>query len=275
MSNTINNSYAVFKESLLILRKDKTMLLFPVLAGAAYLIAILSFILPLFLAIDLLGLFSLLPIFIFYLAIYCISIFFSSAIVVYASLRLRDNKPTVLGAMKISGKNLPNVLLWALFSATIGIILELIDKIIGERFDVLTSLLGAVWSLATFFVIPIMVFENKTPLDAMKESAALFKKRWGETITGTVGIGLSIFLLGLAGLLFFVGTMKILPDATLFFLPLFIIYLVFLAIVYNALNSIYVASLYHFATTGEVRGGYSEETIRNAGLSGRIRRDSH
>lgn len=266
MANAIINNYAVFKESFLMLRKNKKMLLFPVLAGMACLIAILSFILPVFLAIELLGLFSLLLIFIFYLAMYFISIFFASTMVIYASLRLRDSKPTILGAMKISGKNLPNILLWALFSATIGIILELIDKIIGERFDFLTSLLGAVWSLATFFVIPIMVFENKTPLNAMKESAALFKKRWGETITGTVGIGLSIFLLGLLGLLFLICAMKILPVAILLFVLLFIIYIALLTILYNVLNSIYVAALYHFATTGEVRGGYSEETIRNAGL---------
>lgn len=94
MANAIINSYAVFKESFLILRKDKKMLLFPVLAGMACLIAILSFILPVFLAIDLLGLFSLLLIFIFYLAMYFISIFFASTMVIYASLRLRDSKPT-------------------------------------------------------------------------------------------------------------------------------------------------------------------------------------
>ncbi len=55
---------------------------------------------------------------------------------------------------------------------------------------------------------------------------------------------------------------KIFEESLLIFL---------LAIVYNVINSIYVASLYHFKTTGEVSGGYSEETIRNAGLSRRSR----
>ena len=173
ISNIFTSSYAVFRESLLILRKDKAMLLFPVLAGIACLIATLSFILPVFLAIDLLGLFSLLLIFIFYIAMYFVCIFFSSTMIIYASFRIRDSKLTILGAIKISGKNIFNVLLWALFSATIGIVLEVVDKIIGKRFDILTSLLGAAWSLATFFVIPVIVFEHKTPLNAMKESVAL------------------------------------------------------------------------------------------------------
>ena len=62
--------------------------------------------------------------------------------------------------------------------------------------------------------------------------------------------------------------MKILPAATLLFALLFAIYIVFLIVLYNVLNSIYVAALYHFATTGEVRGGFSEETIQNAGNFG-------
>jgi hypothetical protein len=267
MPNTFTNSYAVFKESFLILRKDKTMLIFPMLSGIACAIAILSFVFPAILSIDSLGPFSLLLFLVCYLAIYFICIFFSSAMIIYASLRLKGEKPSVLDAIKIAGKNSPNILLWALFSATIGIVLELIDKIIGKRFDFLTSILGTAWSLATFFVIPVMVFENKTPLNAMKESAVLFKKRWGETITGWVGIGLYIILLWLLGILLLAGAAKILPDTMfLFLLPFFIAYTISLVILYNALNAIYVASLYHFATTGEAKGGFSGETIRNAGI---------
>ena len=267
MPNIVTNSYAVFRESFLILRKNKAMLTFPILSGIACVIAILSFVSPAILAIDSLGLFSLLLLFVCYLFIYFICAFFSSAMIISASLRLKGGKPSVLDAIKIAGKNIGHILSWALFSATVGVVLELIDKIIGKRFDFLTSILGAVWSLATFFVIPVMVFENKTPLNAMKESAALFKKRWGETITGWVGIGLPMILLWLLGLLLLAGATKILPDTIfLSLLSFFITYTVSLMILYNALNSIYVAALYHFATTGEVRGGYSAETIRNAGL---------
>ena len=267
MANAITNGCAVFKESLLILNKDKKILLFPVLAGMASLAAIISFILLTYLAIDFIGLVSLLLIFICYLVVYFACIFFSSAMVIYISLRIRGGEAAVSDGIKEASKNALNILRWTLFSATVGIVLELIDKIIGKRFDFLTSILGAVWSLATFFVIPVMVFENKTPLNAMKESAALFKKRWGETITGWVGIGLPMILLWLLGLLLLAGAAKILPDTIfLSLLSFFITYSILLVILYNALNSIYIAALYHFATTGEVKGGYSAETIRNAGL---------
>lgn len=268
MANAITNSFAVFKESLLILNKDKKILLFPISAGVASLAAIISFILPTFLAIDFIGLFSLLLVFACYLIVYFLCIFFSSAMVIYVSLRIQGGDPSVFDGIKEAGKNVLNILRWALFSATIGIILELIDTITRERFDILNSILGIVWSLAAFFIIPVMIFEKKTPLNALKASAVLFKKRWGEAITGMVGIGLPIIIMGLIGFLVLIGATQILPEAiVLSMIFIFISYVILLVFLYSTLNSIYVAALYHFATTGEVRGGFSEETIRNAGIS--------
>lgn len=272
MANAIANSYAVFKESLIILDKDRKILLFPVLAGMASLMAIMGFVLSAFLAIDLIGLFSLLLIPACYLVVYFISVFFSSAMVIYASLRLQGGETTVSDGMKEAGKNALNILRWALFSATIGIILELIDTITRERFDILNSILGIAWSLATFFVIPVMVFEKRTPLNALKASAALFRQRWGEAIRGMVGIGLPIIIMGLIGLLVLIGATQVLPEAVVLSLfAIFIFYVIALVFLYSSLNSIYVAALYHFAATGEVKGGFSEKTIRNAGISARIR----
>ncbi|MDD5440206.1 MAG: DUF6159 family protein [Candidatus Omnitrophica bacterium] len=222
------------------------------------------------LTIDSLGPAAFLSIFVWYICMYFLCIFFSSALIIYASSRSKGNKPAVITAIMIAGKNIRNIVAWSLFSATIGVILELIDKIVGERFGFLTAFLGMAWSLATFFVIPTMVFENKTPINALRESAALFKKRWGETVTGVVGIGGIMVLLGLAGLLLFVGTIQVLPETLLLSVVLFAVFIAFLIIVYNVLNSIYVAALYHFAITGEVKGGFSATTIRNAGLSVRI-----
>lgn len=266
MPNIFSNSYAVFKESLHILREDKKMFIFPVVAGIMCLAATAGFALFTVLVIEPFVLIALLSIFIWYLFMYFLCIFFSSAMVIYAYLQIKGEKRSVITAIMAAGKNSYNILAWSLFSATIGIVLELIDKLVGERFSFLTAFLGMAWSLATFFVIPAMVFEKKTPICAMKESAALFKKRWGETITGTVGIGGLLMLIGLAGLLVFVGIIQILPETIFLSIFLFIIFVGWLVLLNNTLNSIYVASLYYFAVTGEVKGGFSETTIRNAAL---------
>ncbi len=266
MPNAVTNSFAVFKESLGALLREKAMLIFPVLAGISCLAAVLGFALLAFLTFDSAILLSLLFIAACYTFLYFISVFFFSAMVIFASSNIKGGKPTILGSIKEAARNTPNILLWSLFSATVGIILEIIDLITKDRLDFLTSLIGVTWSLATFFVVPVMVFEKRRPVDALKGSASLFKKRWGEAISGMVGIGLSIIILGLAGMLLLIGVINILPDmaALLLFLS-FIIYILVLVILYNVLNSIYVSALYNFAVTGEVRGGFSEATIRSIG----------
>lgn len=268
MPNAVTNSFAVFKESLGALRREKAMLAFPVLAGIVCFVMILVFIPAIFLTFDSAILLSLLLIFAVYLVLYFVCIFFSSAMVIFATSSLKGGKPTIWASIKEAAGNTTNILLWSLFSSTVGIILEIIDLITKDRLDILTSLFGVAWSLATFFVIPVMVFEKRSPVDALKESVSLFKKRWGEAISGMVGIGLSIIILGLAGMLLLAGVVNILPEiAALSLFLLFVLYILSLVILYNALSSIYVSALYHFAVTGEVKGGFSESTIRNAGYS--------
>lgn len=266
MANIVTSSFAAFRESLLVLSGDKKMLLLPALCGVAAILAIAAFASAVFLTAGPLGLFSLLFIVALYPVLYFIAIFFFSAMVIYSSLRLEKSDPTVSESIKRACRKIPNILSWTLFSSTIGVILELVNRITGEKLEMLISL---AWSLATFFVIPVMIFEDKRPLEALKGSVDLFKKRWGEAVSGIVGIGLSVLILGAIGLLLFAGALKIAPDTALFGSLAFAAYVLFLVILYNTLNSIYIAGLYHFAVTGKVAGGFSEETIRGAGLCGR------
>ncbi|HPM42439.1 MAG TPA: DUF6159 family protein [Candidatus Omnitrophota bacterium] len=267
MANAITNSYRIFKESLSVLRRDRKILLFPVFASLACLITVSGFALSAFLLFDSIGLFSLVFVFLCYFAVYFLGIFFYSSMIIYASRLVKGDKPSLGGSVKGALDNVWNILSWSLFSATIGIALEILNSVTREKLDILNYILGLVWSLATFFVIPVIVFEKKTPIDALKESSALFKKRWGEAVTGIAGIGLPGVILGLAGLLFFGLSVKFLPeDLILFVFAIFIIYLFLLAVLFSTLNSIYVSALYYFATTGKPGAGFSEEVIRSAGL---------
>ena len=58
---------------------------------------------------------------------------------------------------------------------------------------------GAIWSLVTFLVVPVLAFEGIGPIDAIKRSAHLFRQRWGQQVTGNVVIG------GIAGLAVLLG----------------------------------------------------------------------
>jgi len=45
------------------------------------------------------------------------------------------------------------------------------------------------WNLATFLVVPVLVAEEVGPFEAVKRSAQLLKRTWGEQIVGNLSIG--------------------------------------------------------------------------------------
>jgi hypothetical protein len=90
----------------------------------------------------------------------------------------------------------------------------------------------------------------------------LFKDTWGESLTGRFGVGFFVFLLFLAGLALAIFMSMVFPSAAGYFIFLYITYIIFLFILGSALTSVYVTALYHYAVTGEVRGGFSEGTIK-------------
>jgi hypothetical protein len=47
---------------------------------------------------------------------------------------------------------------------------------------IITGLVGIVWSVAIFFVTPVIACENLGPNAAFKKSAMLMKEKWGESI---------------------------------------------------------------------------------------------
>jgi Family of unknown function (DUF6159) len=83
---------------------------------------------------------------------------------------------------------------WAVFAATIGTILRIIQENVGFIGKIITSITGIVWSVATFFVVPVIAYEGLGPIAAFKRSAQLMKEKWGESL----GAGFSFFLIQFA-----------------------------------------------------------------------------
>src|SRR2546427_2506436 len=45
-------------------------------------------------------------------------------------------------------------------------------------------IIGIAWTLACYFVVPVLAFEDLTPIDALKRSSKLFRDTWGEKVIG-------------------------------------------------------------------------------------------
>ncbi len=62
----------------------------------------------------------------------------------------------------------------------------------------MVGLIGMAWTLTTYLTVPILVTKDIGPIDAVKESAAIFKRTWGEQVVGNFGMSAAVFLMALS-----------------------------------------------------------------------------
>jgi hypothetical protein len=125
--------------------------------------------------------------------------------------------------------------------------------------------IGFAWNMIVLFVIPVMIFQGFGVIDSVKESASLFKRKWGETLISNVGIGFVFGLLAIvggAGIALAAFTRNI--PLILIVSSIALVYWIFLAIMHATLNGILATALYDFAITNQVPQGYDPERFVGA-----------
>lgn len=275
MFESIGRSFALVKTSWNILMDDKKLLVFPFLSGIVTLIVILSFVFPLLVSGALVSSNSILAIvilFLFYVVSYFVVIFFNTALISCVNAKLNGKSMTIGEGLSHSVKHFPAILGWAIVAATVGLILHLLEERAGFIGDIVLAMVGGVWSLVTFFVVPILVIEDKGVVDSIKDSVSLIKKTWGESIIGGGSIFIVFFVIGIIAAALIFGIWMI-SGSFLLAGALFIIVVAILGVVASAMQGIFVTALYTYARTGTVPTSFNKDLIENAflpkqGLSG-------
>lgn len=135
-----------------------------------------------------------------------LSVFFNVALAGAAAASFDGRPIGVREALGISWRRVGRIAQWSLLAAGVGLVLEQIASRIPGAGRLASWLLGAAWSLATIFAVPLLALEGAGPMETAKESVHLIRDKWGEGITGLVGIGIWTALVMIpAGLLFGVG----------------------------------------------------------------------
>ena len=276
MFERFSRSWDLIKASGEVLRQDKELLLFPLFSAIATLIVSASFIVPLVLT----GAFerSVAPgdetaymvfLFLFYLVQYFIIFFFNSALVGAAMIRLDGGDPTVSDGLRIARSRFVQILGYAAIAATVGLILRIIEERAGFIGRWIAGLLGLAFTVATFLTVPILVSREVGPVEAVKESAALLKKTWGENIIGNGGMGFVFFLFYLVvvgiGFVFVFGAAQTgNPALIVTTLAMVVLAVVVVALVQSALQGVYSAALYRYASQGDAGASFSLALLGDA-----------
>ena len=277
MFATIGHTFELMKTSFGVLKKDKELLWFPVFSGIGVVI-----VLALFLAIgsatgtiDRLSAASetegtateaiqlvdvILAVLAFFL-VYFVTIFFNSALVAAALERLRGGDPNVSSGLAKAFSHIHNILGWAVISASVGLILQILRSRTDNFLARLAlDLVGGVWAFMTFFVVPILVAEGTGPFGSIKRSSELVRKTWGRQIAANFGFFI-VYLVAVA--------IAVIPGLLLgLVLPIagIVVGLVTVSIamaLVQALEGIFKAALYEYAM-GEQPQEFDLRTLQTA-----------
>lgn len=189
-----------------------------------------------------------------------LSVFFNVALAGAAAASFDGRPIGVREALGISWKRVGRIAQWALLAAGVGLILEQIASRIPGAGRLVSWLLGAAWSLATIFAVPLLALEGAGPLETAKESVHLIKSKWGEGITGLVGIGIwTVFATIPVAILFGIGLSVRSRDATLAaaLIAIAVGAILLVSAASLATRQVFSVALYRYASGASDTGGFA------------------
>lgn len=255
----LSNGWTLAMNSFKVLKENKQLIIFPLLSGISLVLVMGSFVLV-FLGIngwpgedaeDPRTLGNYLFMFLFYLVNYFVVVFFNMALIHCTRLYFRGEEVSVNAGLRFSLSRIGSIFSWAVFAATVGTILRIIQEESGFIGKIITGIIGIVWSIATFFVVPIIAYENLGPIAAFKRSSQLMKQKWGESLGATFSFGLIQFIAMIILMIpcFIIGSL-VGPflGVALALMGAFII-----SAVFSAAQTIFVSAVYHNITDEPVK----------------------
>jgi hypothetical protein len=277
MFDRLTTGWHLARQSFHVLRLDKELMLFPLMSGLSCLLVLTSFAAPLWYTDGLQLLdegnltenpIAIAVLFAFYAVNYFVIIFFNSALVACAMIRFKGGDPTVRDGLNAASRRLPQIAGWALVSATVGLILRLIESRSEKIGKIVAGVLGMAWTITTYFVVPVLVVEKAGPVEACQRSVSLMKRTWGESLSASFSAGFINFLLSLPGILLLLPGGYLLangnPALAGVLLAGGIVLLLLASLVSSAVNSILLAAIYLYATEGEVPDYFDRDLIEHS-----------
>jgi hypothetical protein len=192
-----------------------------------------------------------------------VSLYCNTSLIVCAHQRLQGKVMTLSQALHATKKHMKKLLQWAFTAMLIHMLIRHLERV---RFIGPLLALGAsvAWALVTYFVLPIMIFQNIGPIDAIKSARTKFTRSWRRVISVN-GIIILFSVLLCAGLYLIA---RVAPQATssLFAVGIGIAALTFLFIITfgAALQGVVKAAMYLSVFEDVTPTCFSDDVLQNA-----------
>jgi hypothetical protein len=190
-----------------------------------------------------------------------VAVYFNCALMASANMALAGGRATLKDGLGIANERLGKIISWALLATTVGVILRNLEERVGLLGKIIIAILGTAWSILTYFIVPVIVFEGQDVFDGVKRSAFLVKKTWGENVGK--GITFSALILMAMIPLVFLGFVALAIHPPVGIL-LWVVGFTLLLTVVSAMDGIFKVALYRYAWQGAMAEGFSPELIQSA-----------
>jgi hypothetical protein len=196
--------------------------------------------------------------------------FANAAVVAATCERLNGGDPTIRSALGQVWRRKWVLLGWSVLGGLVGVV----TQAVLERFKVggriAVWLVGLAWTLAITFVIPVLMFEERSPVAAVKRSASLFRERWGESVGGQGALvgatGILAIPVVLVGTVVVAVAIALLPAAVAVVVVVAVLAVTWTLLlgVVGALDAVFKAALYRYAVTGQAVGPFGTDELSDA-----------
>lgn len=163
------------------------------------------------------------------------------------------------------------ILMWTLFAGLIGLIIKAIERRSNLVGSIIARLLGAAWSVASVFVIPVIVrdAETKNPIAMLKKSVGTVKQMWGEGLIGYIGIGAINSIVMICSMVLIGGAVALSTQLHNFWLlgiviAGWVVSMMIWSYLMNVAGLVYKGALYLYAAEGVIAQPYDQPMLDSA-----------
>ena len=163
------------------------------------------------------------------------------------------------------------VLLWASFAGLVGLVIRQLEERVGIIGKLVLGLVGTAWSVASIFVIPVVVTDTESvnPLHMLKKSALTLKQTWGEALIGFAGVRLGGLVLTLGSFVFLGLALAVSVVTENFWIigvtgALWLVGMIVFSYVISVANHVYRCALYLYSTEQTIVQPYNLEMLQMA-----------
>ncbi|MFB6107621.1 MAG: DUF6159 family protein [Haloplanus sp.] len=212
---------------------------------------------------------TLVGLFVYYVGTTFISSFSMAALMYCSRQAFRGETPRIGAGLRAAARNVGPLLVWSLVAAIVGVVIRVLEGNDSMLSEIAAAAFSVAWSVMTFFVVPVLVFEDVGAIEMFSRSKDAVVETWGESMGAVGGVALVTIALGVVGAVPGVLVLWLLPESAGLLGILVLIVSVLLAVlVGQTLTGIAKTALYLYATEDDAPSYFRGIEFGDGGAGG-------